>query len=171
MFGMIGIHEIYNVAKAYFCLQQETCTIFNRTYILYIFRDVLQINLPIIRYLSWYFDKSSIFAIEIIQYHTVSCSIMQKSTIYRKPMGEKLFEEEFTIEALSQMGNPLDRLAALVDFKMFRPALEEVLFKKDCKTPAGRPQIDVVLLFLDAVYESREDIVKECGMNPVIRKL
>ena len=127
---------------------------------------------------------------------------------------------------------------------MFRPALEEVLVKKDCKTPAGRPQIDVVLmfkviflqryyglgdhqiqyqiidrtsfrqflgihtvaevpdkktkliekyhttdasvhdsnvieplieekdkgqdLFLDAGYESREDIVKECGMNPVI---
>lgn len=50
---------------------------------------------------------------------------MQKSTIYRKPMGENLFEEEFTIEALSQMGNPLDRLAALVDFEMFRPALEE----------------------------------------------
>ena len=50
---------------------------------------------------------------------------MQKSTISRKPMGENLFEEEFTIEALSQMGNPLDRLAALVDFEMFRPALEE----------------------------------------------
>ena len=49
---------------------------------------------------------------------------MQKSTICRKPMGENLFEEEFTIEALSQMGNPLDRLAALVDFEMFRPALE-----------------------------------------------
>ena len=51
---------------------------------------------------------------------------MQKSTIYRKPMGENLFEEEFTIEVLSQMGNPLDRLAALVDFEMFRPTLEEV---------------------------------------------
>ena len=45
---------------------------------------------------------------------------MQKSTIYRKPMGENLFEEEFTIDALSQMGNPLERLAALVDFEMFR---------------------------------------------------
>ena len=32
---------------------------------------------------------------------------MQKYTIYRKPMGENLFEEEFTIDALSQMGNPL----------------------------------------------------------------
>lgn len=51
-------------------------------------------------------------------------------------MGENLFEEEFTIEALSQMGNPLEQLAALVDFEMFRPALEEVLVKKDCKTPA-----------------------------------
>ena len=72
---------------------------------------------------------------------------MQKSTIYRKPMGENLFEEEFTIEALSQMGNPLERLAALVDFEMFCPALEEVLVKKDCKTPAGRPQIDGVVMF------------------------
>ena len=62
-------------------------------------------------------------------------------------MGENLFEEEFTIEALSQMGNPLEQLAALVDFEMFRPVLEEVLVKKDCKTPAGRPQIDVVLMF------------------------
>ena len=51
---------------------------------------------------------------------------MQKSTISRKPMGENLFEEEFTIEALSQMGNPIERLAALVDFEMFRPTLEEV---------------------------------------------
>ena len=51
---------------------------------------------------------------------------MQKSTIYRKPMDENLFEEEFTIDALSQMGNPIERLAALVDFEMFRPALEEV---------------------------------------------
>ena len=30
---------------------------------------------------------------------------------------------------------------------MFRPTLETVLIKKECKTPAGRPQIDVVLMF------------------------
>ena len=63
---------------------------------------------------------------------------MDKLTIYRKPMGENLFEEEFTIEALSQMGNPLERLSSLVDFEMFRPVLEEVLLTKECKTPAGR---------------------------------
>lgn len=62
-------------------------------------------------------------------------------------MGKSLFEEDFTIEALSNMGNPLEQLSSLVDFEMFRPALEEVLVRKDCKTPAGRPQIDVVLMF------------------------
>lgn len=72
---------------------------------------------------------------------------MQKTTIYRKPMSESLFEEEFTLEALSAMGNPLEQLSALVDFEMFRPTLEQVLVKKDCKTPAGRSQIDVVVMF------------------------
>ena len=52
-------------------------------------------------------------------------------------MAKNLFEEEFTIEALSQMGNPLEKLISLVDFEMFRPALEDVLVKKECKTPAG----------------------------------
>ncbi len=72
---------------------------------------------------------------------------MDKLTIYRKPMGENLFEEEFTVETLSQMGNPLERLSSLVDFEMFRPVLEEVLLTKECKTPAGRKPIDVVLMF------------------------
>ena len=72
---------------------------------------------------------------------------MDKPTIYREPMGENLFEEEFTVESLSQMGNPLERLSSLVDFEMFRPVLEDVLLTKECKTPAGRKPIDVVLMF------------------------
>ena len=62
-------------------------------------------------------------------------------------MGKNLFEEEFSIEALSKMGNPLEQLVALVGFEMFCPALEDVLVRKDCKTPAGHPQINVVLMF------------------------
>ena len=42
---------------------------------------------------------------------------------------------------------PLSSSSRCFDFEMFRPELEEVLVKKDCKTPAGRPQIDVVLMF------------------------
>ncbi len=72
---------------------------------------------------------------------------MKKTTIYRKPMGENLFEEEFTIDALSALGNPLEELSKLIDFEMFRPMLEEVLLTKECKTPAGRKPIDVILLF------------------------
>lgn len=72
---------------------------------------------------------------------------MQRQTIYRKPKGESLFEEEFTKAALSNMGNPLERLASLVDFEMFRPLLEDALVNKDCKSQAGRPRIDVVLMF------------------------
>ena len=53
--------------------------------------------------------------------------------------GRKLFEEEFTIEALSQMGNPIEHLATLVGFEMFRPVLEDAQVKKGCKTPAERP--------------------------------
>ena len=72
---------------------------------------------------------------------------MKKATIYRRPKGENLFEEELTIAALSAMGNPLEQLAVLVDFEMFRPELEDILVKKDCKSTAGRPQFDVVLMF------------------------
>jgi len=72
---------------------------------------------------------------------------MKKTTIYRKPMTENLFEQEFTTKALSALGNPLERLSSLLDFELFRPELEKVLVREDCKTPAGRPQIDVVLMF------------------------
>lgn len=41
---------------------------------------------------------------------------MKKSAIYRQPMQESLFEEEFSLEALSAMGNPLEQVSALVDF-------------------------------------------------------
>ena len=59
---------------------------------------------------------------------------MKKTTVYRRPMDENLFEEELSIEALSAMGNPLEQLSALVDFEMFRHELEDILVKKDCKS-------------------------------------
>lgn len=72
---------------------------------------------------------------------------MKKKSIYRQPKGRNLFEEELTKEALSKGGNPLEPLSELVDFEMFRPLLEEALLLKERKSPAGRPRIDVVLLF------------------------
>ena len=53
--------------------------------------------------------------------------VMKKTTIYRQQKDENLFEEELTVDALSAMGNPLEQLSSLVDFEMFRPALETFL--------------------------------------------
>lgn len=72
---------------------------------------------------------------------------MKKETTYRAPKSGNLFEDDFTIEALNKLGNPLEQLSALVDFEMFRPTLEDVLLTKEVKSPAGRKPIDVVLLF------------------------
>lgn len=72
---------------------------------------------------------------------------MQKKTIYKPSMNPNLFEEELTRQALSSMGNPLEQLSALVDFEMFRPEHEEILVKKDCKSTAGCPRYDAVLMF------------------------
>lgn len=72
---------------------------------------------------------------------------MKKTTTYRQSKPESLFEEEFTLKALSAMGNPLEQVSALVDFEFFRPTLEKTLLTEDCKTSAGRRPIDVVLMF------------------------
>lgn len=72
---------------------------------------------------------------------------MQKTTIYRKPMGENLFEEEFTIEALSQWAIPLRNSHRWSTLRCSVLHLKMFWSSKDCKTPAGRPQIDVVLMF------------------------
>ena len=39
---------------------------------------------------------------------------MDRTTIYRRPTGLNLFEKELTVEALSEMGNPLERLSGRV---------------------------------------------------------
>lgn len=45
------------------------------------------------------------------------------------------------------MGNPLEKLAELVDFEVFRPTLEEVLVNNDRKSNAGRKPLDPVFVF------------------------
>ena len=71
---------------------------------------------------------------------------MRKTTTYRRTMGENLYEEELTVEALSDMDNSLERLSKRVDLEKFRPILEEALLTKDVKSAAGRKPIDLVLV-------------------------
>jgi IS5 family transposase len=72
---------------------------------------------------------------------------MKNLKLYRNLQDKNLFEEEITVDALSALGNPLEVLALIIDFELFRSTLEDVLLNKDRKSNAGRPQIDVVQMF------------------------
>lgn len=65
------------------------------------------------------------------------------------------FDLDERYRALSQSGDPLERLAAVVDFEMFRPELDAVLARSD-RSQGGRPPMDAVMMFkilvLQALY-------------------
>lgn len=65
-----------------------------------------------------------------------------------KSQGKKgLFDEQFFIEKLSQIGNPLAMVSKVIDFEMFRPTLEDKLLNTDKKNNAGAKPFDVVTMF------------------------
>jgi len=65
-----------------------------------------------------------------------------------KTQGKKgLFDEEFTKDRLSVMGNPLEAVSKVIDFEMFRKTLESKLLNTNKKNNAGAKPYDVVMLF------------------------
>jgi transposase, IS5 family len=62
--------------------------------------------------------------------------------------------------ALSAAGDPLVKLASVVDFELFRPALKRALRRSD-RGKGGRPPFDAVLMFkilvLQALYNLSDD--------------
>ena len=75
---------------------------------------------------------------------------------YKDTTAAGFFDQEFTLEELSAMGNPLPRLKEILDFEQFRPILEPVFAKEDRKSNAGRRGLDPVfmmkVLFLQRLY-------------------
>jgi len=65
-----------------------------------------------------------------------------------KPQGNKgFFDEEFTKERLSAIGNPLESVSKVIDFESFRELLESKLLNTNKKNNAGAKPYDVVMLF------------------------
>ena len=65
---------------------------------------------------------------------------------YRNNQEVGLFDKEFTLQELSDMGNPLPALKEILDFEQFRSILESVFNKDDRKSKAGRMPIDPVFM-------------------------
>jgi len=69
---------------------------------------------------------------------------MKKRFKRHKSLG--LFDQDFRLEKLTKLGDPLARLNKGVEFEMFRKFLEEHLIKTT-KGKGGRPPYDYVLMF------------------------
>ena len=71
-----------------------------------------------------------------------------------------LFDLDRRYAALSAAGDPLERLAAVVDFELFRPELNAALERSN-RARGGRPPYDAVLMFkvllLQALYTLSDD--------------
>ncbi len=67
--------------------------------------------------------------------------------MYKTQGNKGLFDEEFTRERLSAIGNPLEAINKVIDFELFRASLERKLLNTNKKNNAGAKPYDVVMLF------------------------
>ena len=58
-----------------------------------------------------------------------------------------IFDDQENCEKLSAIGNPLEMIQNVIDFEMFRVALEEGVLTKEKKSNAGAKPFDVVMMF------------------------
>ncbi|MGK2923657.1 MAG: IS5 family transposase [Methyloceanibacter sp.] len=71
-----------------------------------------------------------------------------------------LFDLDERYAALSKTGDPLGRLASVVDFEMFRGDLDAALRRSD-RARGGRPPMDAVLMFKVLVIQSLYGLADE----------
>ena len=69
------------------------------------------------------------------------------SQVYKAKGNKGLFDDEFIVERLSEIGNPLEKISAVIDFEFFRPTLEAKLLNTEKKNNAGAKPYDVVMMF------------------------
>lgn len=71
-----------------------------------------------------------------------------------------LWDESARLEKLSQLGDSLQRLDAVINWEIFRPRLNKV-FEKAAKGPGGRPPYDYLMQFkvlvLQRIYNLSDD--------------
>jgi IS5 family transposase len=70
------------------------------------------------------------------------------------------FDVEERVAGLSKKGDDLERLAAVVDFELFRPELEHAVPRAD-RSKGGRPPFDHVLMFKILILQTQNNLSDE----------
>lgn len=68
----------------------------------------------------------------------------EKSGMSKKSSG--LFDEQFKLERISKLGDPLEKLEATINWELFRYTLDKHLVTEP-KGPGGRPPFDYIMMF------------------------
>lgn len=75
-----------------------------------------------------------------------------------------LFDEQFQLERLTQLKDPLVKLEQYIDWKIFAPILNVVFSKPENHSNAGRPPFDRVMMFkvliLQSLYSLSDDAME-----------
>ena len=75
-----------------------------------------------------------------------------------------LFDEQFQLERLTQLKDPLVKLEQYIDWKIFAPILDVVFSKPENHSNAGRPPFDRVMMFkvliLQSLYSLSDDAME-----------
>lgn len=77
------------------------------------------------------------------------------------------FDDHSRQERLQALGDPLQKLAGIIDFEIFRPTLEEAFEIPARKSPAGRKRIDVVLMFKVLLLQRLYNLSDEQAEFPI----
>ena len=78
------------------------------------------------------------------------------------PLG--MFDEHFLLEKLTKLKDPLVKLEAHIDWKIFKPILDVVFSQPQNSSNAGRPPFDRILmskiLILQSLYNLSDDQIE-----------
>ena len=74
---------------------------------------------------------------------------------YKEHGNVSLFDSEITLQKLSNIGNPLEKLSSVIDFEMFRERLESKLLNNSKKNNAGAKPYDVVMMFKIIINQTK----------------
>jgi hypothetical protein len=78
-------------------------------------------------------------------------SIAEMGELMSRPLS--FFDTDDRLRALSEAGDPLERLSTVINFELFRPELEAVLARRD-RGKGGRPPYDAVSMFTVLVVQT-----------------